>query len=327
MARPERTWVEEAAVSIRAAFARCTLACYPFQNGQGRIIDRTFLSRLSFPERTIRVRAADGFEMVVNPNDHVGRHLLLTGRFDHTVVRVLREFSRPGDRVWDIGANVGYVSCCMLALVPGSVVVAVEPQPELVELLTGNLAGFGAGRATVVAAAISGATGSATMQTNTANSGAGKLVERPSPGAGTLQVPTISGEDFARRYRTEPVNLVKIDVEGHERTVLESLAAALEADRPRAIVFECHDLMADPGSHPVHALLRGIGYEVSAVQKRLNSHRLVPLERMRGERVRSADFVATPRSRVVITAAAGLPAEVEAVRAGAGMGPGPLSER
>ena len=55
--------------------------------------------------------------MTILPNDHIGRHLYLTGQFDRTIVEVLLHFSRENDHVLDIGANIGYVSCALLTKV------------------------------------------------------------------------------------------------------------------------------------------------------------------------------------------------------------------
>ncbi len=58
--------------------------------------------------------------MTVLPNDHIGRHIYLSGAFDRTIVEMLLRYARPEDRILDIGANIGYISCAMLALVPES---------------------------------------------------------------------------------------------------------------------------------------------------------------------------------------------------------------
>lgn len=77
--------------------------------------------------------------MKVWPNDHIGRHIYLTGKFDRTIVDVLLSFSRPGDQIVDIGAHIGYVSCAFLHAISDSRIVAVEPRPDCFRLLTENL--------------------------------------------------------------------------------------------------------------------------------------------------------------------------------------------
>src|SRR5258707_1075568 len=118
--------------------AQTILRAWPFPQGAGRLLDRYF-SKLEFSRHTEIVRTTDNFELTVTPNDLIGRHIYLTGEFDRSIVEILCNFSEPGDVLLDIGANIGYVSTCFLNNVPNSSVVAVEPQPEVLELLAINL--------------------------------------------------------------------------------------------------------------------------------------------------------------------------------------------
>ena len=110
------------------------LRSWPFPRGAGRIIDH-FFSRLTFENEIETVRTTDGFAIKVFPNDLIGRHIYLTGEFDRSTVEVLVKLSKPDDVLLDIGANIGYVSGCFLQNVPRSKVIAVEPQPLIVDLL------------------------------------------------------------------------------------------------------------------------------------------------------------------------------------------------
>ena len=125
--------------------AQILLRSWPFPRGTGRIIDHYF-SRLAFDDEIASVLTTDGFTINVIPNDLIGRHIYLTGEFDRSTVEVLLKFSNPEDVLLDIGANIGYVSACFLQNVPRSKVIAVEPQPQIVDLLQLNLAPFGNGR-------------------------------------------------------------------------------------------------------------------------------------------------------------------------------------
>lgn len=104
--------------SIEHKLARLMVLCYPFRRGQGAIIEKTKLRQLSFQEKELLVRTLYGFDINVFPNDHIGRHLYLSGQFERTIIDVLLHFLRPDDRFLDIGANIGYVSCAILHAAP-----------------------------------------------------------------------------------------------------------------------------------------------------------------------------------------------------------------
>jgi FkbM family methyltransferase len=236
--------------------------------------------------------------MTVLPNDLIGRHLYFTGQFDRTIVEVLLRFAVPDAVVLDIGGNCGYVACALLHALPRSRVVSVEPQRSVHALLAANLKEIGAGRGSAVRAAISDASGVGAMIHDLENSGASRLERAaehaPSAGAGE-PVDMITASELIERCGLSRVDLVKIDVEGHEEPVLRSLHPVLARFRPRAVVFE-HD--GDPAQTDsgVGRVFRDLDYRVLGIRKRLTRYELVPVEAVaRGVRIH--DYAAVPRER------------------------------
>jgi FkbM family methyltransferase len=245
--------------------AQIALRAWPFPRGAGRIIDR-FFSKLEFTNAVEDVSTTDGFKMRVMPNDLIGRHIYLTGEFDRSIVEMLCTLARPGDTLLDVGANIGYVSACFLANVPESRVIAVEPQPNIVGLLRQNLSQFGTSRYQVAPAALSGRTSSGWLQPCPKNPGAGRLVEAKT--AGSISVDLWSAERLFSFANIDKLDLVKIDVEGHEEEVIGACAEAFKAFRPRAILFESSPdrIFRDGG---VWSILHAIGYNIFGLKKRL----------------------------------------------------------
>jgi FkbM family methyltransferase len=273
---------------LLARASRLALSSLPIYNGKGRIIDRTALGHLRFAERTLDVRTADGFVLRVDPNDLIGRHIYLSGRFDRCVVDVLRRVAQPGAVLWDIGANIGYVSCAFLAAVPRSAVVAVEPLTDVHDLLTHNLAQFGEWRSVTLRAAISDRRGQGTIERDRANLGRSHLVES---GRGDA-VPLATGAALADASPHSRVDLVKIDVECHEAAVFRGIASQLDSLRPRAVVFEHH---CEPGAAEpqIMSLLADLGYSAWRLSRRWSGWRLAEAEALDdGPYELSSDFVA-----------------------------------
>jgi hypothetical protein len=87
------------------------------------------------------------------------------------------------------------------------------------------------------------------------------------------------------------VDLIKIDIEGHEAVVLETLARLLAERRPRAVIFEHEgDLQEPQGAtrrvfNPRSCTLHGL-------RKRLTSWRLMSLDELRSRGLRAHDYVA-----------------------------------
>jgi FkbM family methyltransferase len=169
--------------------------------------------------------------------------------------RLFAELVRPGDLVFDVGANIGEFTGAFRDL--GARVVAVEPQPRLTAHLRARF------RAdplvTVVATAVSDQAGEATLYLTAADALATLEAERANGGAtgagaelewnGRITVPLQTLDALVAEHGA-PV-LVKIDVEGHEPGVVRGLTAA----RP-SVFFEVNR----PGVRTVLDTLAGRGY-------------------------------------------------------------------
>lgn len=240
---------------------------WPFANGSGRIIDRfTRGVDLGVGERV--AQTSDGFPLHVLANDLIGRHIILSGKFDRTVVQVLLDHACPGDILLDVGANIGYVSGCFLSNINDSKAICIEPQPTIVDLLRSNMGQFNR-RAVVHQVALSDITGELRFQINDGNRGNSKITAD-----GDLVVPSMNAADLLRSL--DKLDLVKIDVEGHELVVFKAMEMELSRLRPRAILFEDQTGSAAPTSG-IGSILARTGYGVFGIQKRLFETTLVPI--------------------------------------------------
>jgi len=238
---------------------------WPFANGSGRILDR-FARGIDLGSGERIAATSDGFSMHVRADDLIGRHILLSGKFDRSIVQILLDEARPGDTLLDIGANIGYVSACFLARVPGSSAVCVEPQPGIVELLERNMAPFGE-RAIIHRVALSDREGELRFRIDPANRGASRVCDD-----GEIVVPAVhAGTILASMPR---LDLVKIDVEGHEEPVFRAINAQLARLAPRAILFEDQK---DGAVGVIGDILRRHGYAIHGIEKRLTRTALVPI--------------------------------------------------
>jgi FkbM family methyltransferase len=249
------------------------LRSWPFPRGTGWIVKR-FFEGLDFTDDVTTVKTTDGFPMTVLPNEHIGRYLYLTGEFDRSTFEVLQKHARPGDTLLDIGANIGYMSACFLKKVPGSKVIAVEPQPGVVDLLRTNLKPFG-DRAQVAPVALSDSNGEGFLQIDYVNRGASKLVGEE--GRQTAKVEIWSPERLFEKFPQEKIDIIKMDVEGHEETVFGALYGSIARFGPRLIMFEDHTDKAAPTSS-IGSHLRSLGYRIFGVRKKLTTLDFPPIE-------------------------------------------------
>jgi FkbM family methyltransferase len=211
------------------------------------------------------VQTAWGSRLYCFP-DPLGRAVARTGVYDLPVAETLARLADPGETAIDAGANVGLMSN-LLAYAVGTTgrVVSFEPHPLIFETLARNVAHWKAAEqfAAIDArqAAVSAALGTLPLaidpSTFAENKGTASL-EHSDPAHAT-DVQTISLDS----QFSEPVGVLKLDVEMHELAALEGASALLERKLIRDIVFEEHE----PPPTPVTSLLESRGYTVMSVRQ------------------------------------------------------------
>lgn len=274
---------------------KALLRCYPLRRGQGRILDKIKRWQPPFEEKRLTVRTKHGFVIDVDPNDHVGMHLYYTGQFDRTIGDILVSFSMPGDQVLDIGANIGYITCYILQAVPNSKVVALEPQQMVFKMLKHNAQRLASDRVATLPVAVSDRCGKGRLHSPQGNTGGAGIVNDVHLGHTALaveQVELIDGITLVAKSGFDRIDMIKIDVEGHEGAVIRGLKSTIAIQRPRLIVFECNEHLTE--THEIAAMLSSIGYAVYGIEKRIFSWKLKPLNCLRGVKRKCHDYVALP---------------------------------
>jgi FkbM family methyltransferase len=143
-------------------------------------------------------------------------------------------------RILDCGANVGLATLYFKRRWPAARVTAFEADPVICETLRGNLRRNGMSDVDVVCGAVWTAAEPVRFSCDGADSGAIESVGRPPVVRETITVQGIRLRDW---IVPEPVDLLKLDIEGAELAVLEDCRDVL--DRVKAIHLEIHELSAE----------------------------------------------------------------------------------
>jgi FkbM family methyltransferase len=154
----------------------------------------------------------------------------------------------------DVGAHIGVSALWFLAQYAGARLIAIEPEPENLRLLSVNLRAQPG--TTVVPAAATSHNGEVTLFT-AAQSAMHSLIDHPDS-TGHINVPAIRLDHYLGSQGIGWIDLLKMDVEGSEMTVLEGLGALL--NRVGRIVGEVHEGMVD--SEIFYQMLTTRGFRV-----------------------------------------------------------------
>jgi FkbM family methyltransferase len=136
----------------------------------------------------------------------------------------------------DVGANVGLVSLLVADKVEHAVLF--EPNPIAVKRAQENLA-INRLNFEVFAQALSDMTGTVEFEHAGKVGSCNRTVDGFTPSVPTITVRRTTLDQFLRDHnRMPPISAVKIDVEGHENSVLRGMREFLKNQRPKLIMFE-----------------------------------------------------------------------------------------
>ena len=172
------------------------------------------------------------------------------GTYEPELQSALRELIPPGAVIFDVGANIGYVSL-LLAKAAGEAgkVFAFEALPSNVEQLRRNVALNGMEeRVTVIDRAVTQAPGPVRFLVH-ASGGMGKAAGsagRDDKYQSEVTVPGISLDEFVYGQGNPPPQVVKMDIEGGEVLALPGMRRVLAEARP-LMLMELHGPGIQPG--------------------------------------------------------------------------------
>jgi FkbM family methyltransferase len=184
------------------------------------------------------------------------------GTYEPELQAALRQLIPAGAVIFDVGANIGYVSLLLAkAAGEGGRVFAFEALPSNVAQLRRNVALNGMeGRVTVVDRAVTQASAPVRFFVH-ASGGMGKAAGsagRDDQYQSEVTVPGTSLDEFVYGEGNPPPQVVKMDIEGGEVLALPGMRRIL-SEAPPLMLMELH---GPESSRAAWETLTGAGYEV-----------------------------------------------------------------
>jgi FkbM family methyltransferase len=195
------------------------------------------LGRTRRPRKIVR-GLASGYLICVSPSENLG---YLIGSDEPYLQKAIRKYVAPGDTVYDIGANMGYVSLSLAKRVgPSGHVIAFEPVPRNVALLRTNIENNHLRNIQVLEVAALDRCGTGLIRIAENLSTASLIWHRNNPSATELIIHTVAIDSLVEARELPEPRFVKIDVEGAEGLALLGMRRTVAAARP-VLFIECSD--------------------------------------------------------------------------------------
>lgn len=165
-----------------------------------------------------------GFKVHVNTQDLIQRRIYMFGSWEPMLSKWLWHALSDNDTFIDIGANVGYFTLLAAKRRPSCRVVAVEPFPSTYTALLENLNLNGCANVRVVQKALDTVAGSRVLYMRSRrNTGAASWVPPATEPELSAEVECVALMDAITIDELRAARAIKIDVEGAEGAILQSL--------------------------------------------------------------------------------------------------------
>lgn len=187
------------------------------------------------------------------------------GIYEIAVQKIFVEELKAGDVLYDVGANIGYLTLLGASLVGETgEVYAFEPFPENQDFVQRTISDNHLKNAHLERKAVSDSDGRATLSSFAGQTSTPSLLPYPSldngPEKSTIDVETISIDTFAACHR--PPSFVKVDVEGAEAMVIAGATKTLSQNPAPRWLIELHNAEADA---QITTALQAAGYDITRI--------------------------------------------------------------
>jgi FkbM family methyltransferase len=237
------------------------------------------LSAIAPPQGEVE-SAVFGYRMRLDLADFIQRSIYLS-TYAPDEVATFQRLVRRGMTFVDVGANVGYFTLLAARQVgPGGRVLAIEPSPYAVERLKATVAANALRSVEVIQAGLSDAEGTLPLFVPAAAGNHTPTMTAGASDASRVDVPVTTLSRVLRERGIDRVDVLKVDVEGHEPRVFAGAHDALQSGVVRNIVCEFNEAWlaaARSSSGALDAFLRRMGFydltaESAALSRGMNRH-------------------------------------------------------
>jgi FkbM family methyltransferase len=182
-----------------------------------------------------------------------------------------------GGTFCDIGANVGLVSLLVADKVEHAILF--EPSPTPAQRAKNNIS-INDLKFEVFPLALSDAIGTIEFENLSGASPCNRTIDGFTTSAPTIKVERTTFDNFVIKHNvpTNSIRVVKIDVEGHENSVLRGMVGFLKNQRPKLVMFEYLQRTSIVQTLDIFKQVDYMVFELSEAGPRIATDKVAPLQ-------------------------------------------------
>jgi FkbM family methyltransferase len=202
-----------------------------------------------------------GYRVRLDLGEAIQRWIYL-GAFEPRETALVRGWLKPGMTFLDVGANFGYFTLLAASITgPSGRVLAVEPSPYAFSRLSETVRVNSLNQVRVEQLGLSDSNGTLDLYVSLASFHSPTM--SADSGGEPVAVPVRRLDDCLADWQADTIDLMKLDVEGHEPFVLRGAGDVLASGRIRAVLCEFNDFwLRRQGSSPreLYDIFRAAGF-------------------------------------------------------------------
>lgn len=188
----------------------------------------------------VKARLGNGMKVIVPWNDLIGRSIFESGYYEAETVKLIQKLLAPGMVFFDVGAHIGqYTLVASQAVGATGQVHSFEPDPDTYKWLQRNARLNRLNNVQLTPMALSNESGIRQLYLATSQSIGCNSLSPPSNYSGnTCHIECTTVDAYVEMKGIQRVDLIKVDVEGAEGSVLQGASSLLRSENKPIIIME-----------------------------------------------------------------------------------------
>ena len=217
---------------------------FPIRRGKLRVVDALWRVATGYknPLRVANLKYG-AIKMPCDLSEMLQRQFYFFGTYfvEEDILDCWRDAANGAKIIFDVGANSGIYSLAALAIEPDAIIHAFEPTPEIAARLRETAKLNGLKQLHVHELAVSSANGHAILRRCRGDMGTNEgmnFIDANLVGPGLVQVSTVRLDQFCKRLGIGHIDLLKLDIQGHEHLALKGAEHLIRDGRVGTIFME-----------------------------------------------------------------------------------------
>ncbi|MEZ4937996.1 MAG: FkbM family methyltransferase [Crocinitomicaceae bacterium] len=201
------------------------------------------------------------FKLEVKLDDWIQENLFFLGKYEEAELKVIQNILKEGDTFIDVGANIGLFSLVASRHVGiTGKVISFEPFPENFNHLEKHLQLNQIKNVQAENKAVGDEIGQIHLYHNPDDKNLGMVSTTASENSQKIDVELITLDHYFQQNPNPSIQMIKIDIEGHEYPALRGMQATLEKYKP-VLLVEIIEQEDQSNEQNILQFLSDLGYE------------------------------------------------------------------